>query len=135
MRQDRGYDLTDDGEKLQTELSALDVQLDRLIQPPTQNVQPLIKISAGTWSTLALLNNLDHLIGTPEDLRIRFVSTEAHMDISHRDVVIGIRNRPPDVPHLTQRKLARVHYAPYATLEAPHRWIRVLLFKRPPHVG
>ncbi|MFT5065617.1 MAG: DNA-binding transcriptional LysR family regulator, partial [Reinekea sp.] len=87
---------------------------------------PLVKVSAGTWTTLKLLTHIDQLIGDPADVRLRFVSAEAVLNISHREVVIGFRNRRPTEEGLAGRKLARVEFAPFARQSAPTRWIKVL---------
>ena len=124
-RHDRGYTLTLDGQHLLSELT----QIEHLIQQQTASVetpQPLVKISAGTWTTLALIKNLDHLAGSPSDIRLRFVSEEKKLAISHREVVIGFRNQRPTEASLVCRKLKRIEFAPYATQQAPDRWIKVI---------
>lgn len=93
---------------------------------PTTALQRLLKVSAGTWTTLALLERLDDILGHPADMRLRFVTDGALRDIRHREVVIGFRNRRPTQERLTGRALARVKFAAYATPGAPDRWIRVL---------
>ncbi|GGX43161.1 LysR family transcriptional regulator [Saccharospirillum salsuginis] len=126
VRHDRGYELTAEGKTLLEGLAEIESDLFRLTAQPTQGDRPLVKISAGTWTTLALLPHLDTLTGTPPDLRLRFISAEQVLDISHREVVIGFRNRRPTEETLVCRKLARVEFAPYATESAPERWVKVL---------
>ena len=125
IRHDRGYELTAEGRALLDELAEVEVRITRLARP-AEDAVPLVKISAGTWTTLALLGNLDALTGTPPDVRLRFVSTEAVLDIPKRQVLIGFRNRRPTEAGLAGRKLARVEFAPYATPNAPKRWIKVM---------
>ena len=87
-----------------------------------------MKISAGTWTTLALLDRLDQIIGTPADIRPRFVSDETVLDLARREVLIGFRNRRPTEDGLAGRKLLRVEFAPYARRGDPvaQHWIKVL---------
>ncbi len=126
IRHDRGYEMTEEGRKLLGELSEIEAQIIRLAAIPETDERPLVKISAGTWTTLALLQRLDEITGTPADVRIRFVSTESVLDIPRREVVIGFRNRRPTENTLAGRKLARIEFAPYASPEAPQRWIKVM---------
>lgn len=125
IRHDRGYELTADGRAFLDELTEVEARIARLTRP-TQDAAPLVKISAGTWTTLALLDKLDDISGTPPDVRLRFVSAEAVLDIAKRQVLIGFRNRRPKDAGLAGRQLARVEFAPYARANAPKRWIKVI---------
>lgn len=126
IRHDRGYELTAEGRNLLEALTEVEPRIYRLTAPPAQGTRPLVKVSAGTWTTLALIQQFDTLTGTPPDIRLRFVSEEKVLDISHREVVIGFRNRRPTEESLACRKLAHVDFAPYATESAPELWIKVL---------
>lgn len=126
IRHDRGYELTVDGRRLLDNLVDIENRLDRLTAPPDRKERPLVKVSAGSFTTMVLLDHLDEITGTPPDIRLRFLSAENILDIPHREVVIGFRNRRPTEESLAGRKLARVEFAPYASATAPQRWIRVL---------
>ncbi|WP_299967038.1 LysR family transcriptional regulator [uncultured Roseobacter sp.] len=126
VRHDRGYALTDAGARLLEGAGEVEARVRRLTTDLSQDARPLIKVSAGTWTTLALLHQLDHLVGTPPDLRLQFISTEAVLDLAHRTAAIGFRNQRPESPSLAGRRLSRVTFAAYATRDAPGRWIRVI---------
>jgi DNA-binding transcriptional LysR family regulator len=126
VRHERGYELTDEGRALVDELGALETRLIRLTDRRGQAERPLVKISAGTWTTLVLLEDLDTILGDPPDIRLRFVSAEDVLDISRREAVIGIRNGRPTEKGLAGRRITRVEFAPFARPGAPERWIRVL---------
>lgn len=126
VRHDRGYELTAQGRELLDDLTQIEGRIVRLTKPAQGGGRPLVKVSAGTWTTLALLERLDDLTGTPADIRLRFVSSETTLDISRREVLIGFRNARPTQDGLAGRKLSRVEFAPYATATAPDRWIKVL---------
>lgn len=126
IRHDRGYELTAEARNLLTALTDVEARITRLTAALGDGTRPLVKLSAGTWTTLALLEKLDAIIGSPPDIRLRFVADEATLDIRHREVVIGFRNRRPTEEGLAGRRIARVEFAPYATPDAPERWIRVL---------
>ncbi|WP_104401550.1 LysR family transcriptional regulator [Vibrio penaeicida] len=126
IRHDRGYELLADGKKLLEELTNIEVKILSLTTPASERaVRPLVKISAGTWTTLFLIENLNSLSEVLPDIRLRFVSTEKTLNITHREVVIGIRNTRPTEETLACRKLKRVDFAPYATHSAQNTWIKV----------
>ncbi|MGJ3262830.1 MAG: LysR family transcriptional regulator [Salinarimonas sp.] len=125
VRHDRGYEPTADGRKLMDDLAEIEGRILRLTVRPEAGERPLVKVSAGTWTTLALLERLDEIIGSPADVRLRFIAAESILHISRREAVIGFRNRPPSEDGLAGRRLARVEFAPYAAPGAPERWIKV----------
>ena len=127
VRRATGYELTAAGRELVPELDAIDARLARLFSGARRRRAPSVKVSAGTWTTLALLDELDRLLGDPPDVRLRFVSTEAVLSIAHRETVIGIRNERPADPGLAVRRLRPVEFAPYACADAPERWIQPLV--------
>lgn len=126
IRHDRGYEMTSDARKLLDDLQDVEARIVRLTAMPAENARPLVKISAGAWTILALLEKLDDIIGAPADIRLRFMSAEQSLDIPRREVVIGVRNARPTEEGLAGRKLSRVEFAPYASVAAPERWIRVM---------
>lgn len=127
VRHERGYELTADARKLVEELTGIEARITRVTAAPGGAERPLVKVSAGTWTTLALLEKLDDITGTPADIRLRFVSSEAMLDIARREVVIGFRNSRPTSDSLAGRRLSRVEFAAYARAGAPDRWIKVLV--------
>lgn len=126
VRHDRGYELTADGRQLLDDLTEVESRIVRLTGSPGDAERRLVKVSAGSWTTLALLDRLDDIIGSPVDIRLRFISTETTLDIPRREVVIGFRNRRPTEDGLAGRSVSRVEFAPYARADAPERWVKVL---------
>ncbi len=126
VRHARGYEMTEDGRKLFDDLSDIEARMVRLTARRSEEGLPLVKVSAGTWTTLTLLENLDAITGVPADIRLRFLSTENRLNIPHREVVIGFRNQRPTEGNLAGRRLSRVEFAPYTRKGAPRRWIKVL---------
>lgn len=126
VRHDRGYEMTSEARKLLEELTEIEARIVRLTARPDAKERPLVKVSAGTWTTLALLEKLDEITGQPADIRLRFISAETTLDMPRREVVIGFRNRRPTEESLAGRNLSRVEFAPYARTSAPERWIKVL---------
>ncbi|WED25201.1 LysR family transcriptional regulator [Vibrio sp. DW001] len=126
IRHDRGYELLAEGRKLLEELTVIESKVTSFTMTSSQSKKPLVKISAGTWTTLFLIQHIDQYSGTLDNTLIRFISTEKILDISHREIVIGIRNSRPTDESLVCRKLKRVDFAPYSTPEAPELWIKVL---------
>ncbi len=125
-RHDRGYELLTDGHQLLAEITNIETMLQRIPVSSNKTKLPLVKVSAGTWTTLALMQKLESLTGSPPDLLLRFVSTEKVLNITHRETSIGFRNQRPTDESLVCRKLSRVEFAPYATPDAPECWIKVM---------
>ncbi|MEM7711328.1 MAG: LysR family transcriptional regulator, partial [Pseudomonadota bacterium] len=100
-------------------------RIDRIATPATDDGLPLVKVSAGTWTTLALVRHLGEIAGDPPDIRLRFVPSEATLSIARREAAIGIRNRRPTGLGVAGRKLAPVAFAIYATPKARPDWIVV----------
>ena len=126
VRHDRGYELTADGRMMLADLADVETRIDALATPQGPADQPVIKVSAGTWTTLHLLSHIDTLAGTPPDLQLRFIASEDILDMPHREVAIGFRLRRPQEPNLAGKKIAQVTFAAYATEDAPDLWIKVI---------
>ena len=125
VRRSHGYDLTDAGRAMLSELEGIAGRIERITARPAGDALPLVKLSAGTWTSLLLVRRLRELAGDPPDVRIRFLAAEDILNIGRREAVIGIRNRQPVEAGLAGRKLARVHFAPYGAPGAAEGWIRV----------
>lgn len=125
VRRSHGYDLTDAGRVLLGEVENIAGKIDRITARQTGETIPLVKLSAGTWTTLAIVKRLHDLVGDPQDVRVRFIAAEDILNISRREAVIGIRNRQPAEAGLAGRKLARVDFAPYAMPGTADGWIKV----------
>lgn len=127
VRHDRGYELTQDGQTLLASLTEVENRLQPLGQLSPQVDRPLVKLSAGSWTTLALMPHIHFLQGEPADILLRFIAAEESLNISHREIVIGFRNKRPTEESFVCRKLAPVEFAAFGLAEAPLQWIKVLV--------
>ena len=126
VRRTHGYDLTAEGERLRADLAGAETAIARATTArPNGAARPLVKIAAGTWTALALGDALPAILGTPSDLRVRLLPGEDVVSISRREAAIGFRARRPTEAGLAGRRLRRVSFAPFATADAPDRWIVV----------
>lgn len=113
-RSQTGYQLTPAGKALQDRVrvmhsAAVPVQEILLSRKAT----PLIRLSAGT-ATAQFLADKFALLNRPEDgFRLHFVTTEAVLDIAHREADLGIRNRPAESGNLASLRLGTLKFAPY----------------------
>ena len=123
IRRSHGYALTDAGRDLVAALDGVADQIARATAPVREGALALVKISAGTWTSLALARHWARLTGTPADVRIRLVSTESFLSLTRREAAIAIRNAPPEGVGLAARKLARNDFAIYGRADAPTDWI------------
>lgn len=125
VRRTHGYDLTEDGERLRADLSPAEIAIARATTPVAANGLPTVRITAGTWTMLALADRLPAMIGDPPDLRVRLLQGEDVLSIPRREAAIGFRSKRPFDEGLAGRRLRRVVFAPYAARHAPDRWILV----------
>lgn len=76
---------------------------------------PIVTVSAGTWMSHFMAENLPALWTPSDGFRMCFRSTEARLDIAHREAAIGIRNARPETGNLAARPSVTVAFAPYCT--------------------
>ncbi len=125
IRHSHGYELTDEGHQLLesvTNVEAIILPYDSALNGSGGKV---IKLSAGSWMTQVLCKHLPEIVKNDEPIRLRFISSEQRLDITHRETIIGIRNQRPEDPRLATRKIGRVKFASYATDERVLDWIHV----------
>ncbi|MBX2870098.1 MAG: LysR family transcriptional regulator [Acidiferrobacterales bacterium] len=122
----RGYVLTEEGNALFNKAADLETQILPLDRSTDSSTEMLVKVSAGSWMTYALSQNIKTIFKEHASTRLRFISTEHVLNISHRETVIGIRNHRPEQPTLACRKIGRVHFAGYATTKNVKPWIKVI---------
>lgn len=119
-RSQTGYELTVLGVDLMRRVKAM-----RAAALPVQEMlsgeaaPPLIRISAGTGTAAFLADRFAALSRQGDGFRLNFVTTEAVLDIAHRQVDLGIRNREATSGNLATRRLARLKFAPYRSFSAP----------------
>lgn len=125
QRHARGYSLTPQGDDLLRRAEDIEAQILRATESTGGVHDPLVKVSAGTWMARYLANNISQIARPTDRLRLRFVSAEEKLDIAHREAVIGIRNHRPTEVSLAAQKVARVHFAIYATTPDIQDWIGI----------
>jgi DNA-binding transcriptional LysR family regulator len=114
VRRQSGYELTQDGSTLLAKALAMEAGV-RPIEDwlAVGGERSVVRVSAGTWSANFFSANFSRL-WTPEDpFRIAFKTTEARLDIVHREVEIGVRNAPAEGANLAQRRTVTVAFAPF----------------------
>lgn len=125
IRLPRSYELTEEGEVVFKKVASLEAQLLLLDGSAERDEKSLVKVSAGSWTTYGLCKNVKPIMQIANDVRVRFLSAEAVLDISRRETTIGIRNFRPTQNNLVCRKIARVRFAGYAVDKAVDSWVLV----------
>ena len=125
VRQSQGYLLTEQGQQLLDTVLAINSQMQPLQSVADNASKPPVKISAGTWMMYLLCSCASTLVDIP-GLQIQFIAADQVLDIAHREIVIGIRNRRPDSIHLAGQKINTVRFAIYASCESNSRWISIM---------
>ncbi len=113
-RGNQGYRLTGAGRALQEEAAELDDVRRRLSGWMRTAPRPKVRITAGTWNSRWLAQNLTQY-WRPDDAWVpAFLSANATLDIARREADIGIRNRRPEQSWLAGRRLRRIEFAEFA---------------------
>ncbi|WP_238364921.1 LysR family transcriptional regulator [Mesobacterium pallidum] len=120
VRSQTGYDLTPTGAALLDRVRAMQAAarpaLDLLSET---SERPLLRLTAGTATAMFLADRIAMLCGPDDPYRLTLVTTEAVLDIAHREVDLGIRNRPPEGGNLASRPLGMLRFAPYRAMSVP----------------
>ncbi|MFK7893071.1 MAG: LysR family transcriptional regulator [Granulosicoccus sp.] len=121
----RGYVLTEEGQELLARVASVEDDIYPIINTANTNTTQRVKISAGTWVTHLLCENVVKLAG-PIPVVLQFISADHVLDIGHREAIIGIRNRQPEQITLAGRPINRIRFAQYAADEHVKTWARVI---------
>lgn len=125
-RMARGYELTERGAVLLSKVVDLEAQILPLDRSAETGRSVTVKVSAGSWMTHILCQNITTILKGNESTRLLFISAEHVLDIARREAVIGIRNQRPGQNGLACRKIGRVQFAGYAVSENIEPWVRVV---------
>lgn len=120
-----GYSLTPVGQALLERVRVMQaavVPVRELLAAQAET--PLIRLSAGTATTMFLADRFNLLQRPGDGFRLNFVTTEAVLDIAHREIDLGIRNRPAETGNLASRPLGTLRFAPYRSysVSRPDCW-------------
>lgn len=126
VRLPRGYELTSEGAALFDSVAKLESQIQPLDLSADGKGQRLIKISAGSWMTQALCTRVNSILKDDDNVRLQFISSEQELNITHREILIGIRNQRPEQRGLAAKKIGRVHFAGYAISKTVKPWVKVV---------
>ena len=129
-RSQTGYRLTGPGESLMERVRGMQAAAAPIEQfVSSQTELPVVRLSAGTATAHFLADKFSALSLIGDEFRLNYVTTEAVLDIAHREVELGIRNRPADSGNLASRKLGLLRFAPYRNWSVPRpellEWIAV----------
>lgn len=121
----RGYELTEDGQALLESATKVENGISPITNAAARNSIRRIKISAGTWVTQLLSQQLVKLVSNTSII-LQFISADHVLDIAHREAVIGIRNHRPEQISLAGRHTNKIRFAVYASNEGVESWASVL---------
>ena len=114
LRSQSGYALTKSGEALFTKVRSMEAAA-RPLEGwlSSERSKPLVRISAGAGTASFMAGNFTRLWQPGDPFRLAFVTTEARLDIAHREIEIGIRNQRAESGNLASRKLQLLRFAPF----------------------
>ena len=113
-RKQTGYALTEAGRELYEharEMEAVATGIERWLDG--RGERRVVRISAGAWTSRFLALHLDRLWRPDDPMMLEFLTAAARLDIARRQADIGIRNRAPEEPRLSGRRINDVAYAVY----------------------
>lgn len=120
LRSRSGYALTKSGEELFGKVRSMEAAARPLEDwLSTERARPIVRISAGTGTASFMADNFTRLWQPDDPYKLAFVTAEARLDIAHREIEIGIRNRPADSGNLASRKLQLLRFAPFRNRHRP----------------
>ncbi|MDR7125633.1 DNA-binding transcriptional LysR family regulator [Pseudorhodobacter sp. 4114] len=119
-RTQTGYSLTLAGQALFKRVKAMHAAAVPVQEAlSSKAATPLIRLSAGTATAMFLADKYTLLSRRSDGFRLNFVTTEATLDIAHREIDLGIRNRPAEAGNLASRRLGTLRFAPYRSWSVP----------------
>ena len=130
LRSQTGYELTPDGRALLDRAGGMEAGA-RSIEDwvAAEGGRTTVRISAGTWTANFLSENFSRLWQPDDPFRIAFKTTEAKLDIAHREVEIGVRNAQPSSPNLAARRTVEVAQAAFRARNHPRagrdEWVAI----------
>lgn len=120
VRKQTGYDLTPAGRMLMDRVRVMRAAAAPAVELLYQSAgKPLVRLSAGTGTAGFLADSLGQLWRQTDDFRLHFVTTEATLDIGHREADLAIRNRRPTSGNLASIPLATLRFAPFRSWSVP----------------
>ena len=113
LRGNQGFALTAEGRALRDEAAALNGISRRLQSWKESAPATRVRITAGTWTSGWLAQNIQRFWQVDAGWVPEFLSSNAVLDISRREADIGFRNRRPEQGWLAGRRMRDIHYADY----------------------
>lgn len=115
VRHKNGYELTADAKELLSHVRSMQEASTGISRWHEQRAsEPVIKITAGTWTSRFMAQRLFEL---GSGARVRLIPDSHFFDLRKREAHLAIRNRRPTQQGLAARKLGRVTFAFYGTPE------------------
>lgn len=115
VRSQTGYRLTEAGEDLLARAEDVEAAM-RAVRSWREGTagEPVVRISAGNWTSAFLARNIGALWQPDDHFRIEFVTAYAKVDIGRRNADIGVRSDRPTEQWLAGRRVGEVAHALYA---------------------
>ena len=117
-----GIFATDDGERLLPLLREMEQTATKLQQTVGSTSQPnIVRITCGSWMGSYLSKNIEFVLGSNQNLTVEILSTKSFLDIQRREADISICNTRPSRGSLKFKRIGRIAYAVYCSVEFAKR--------------
>ena len=122
VRARTGYELAPDGQILLDRVRAMQEAAQDIVDwQETVHSMPIVRLISDNTMSCFTATSLRHLWTPHDTFRVCFKTTEAAIDLTHRDVDIGLAAERPQLGNVAVRRSVAVAYAPYCAQGFDHR--------------
>jgi DNA-binding transcriptional LysR family regulator len=113
-----GYDLTFHGRDLLSRVQEMDGQSKSIQTWLSQlDERPVVRVTAGFWTSVFLARHLREISVGSTGPRIELLTGANFLNLSRREADIAVRNKVPDIQGLAKKRIGRVSFAIYGSVE------------------
>ncbi len=109
-----GYRLTNEGRQLFSYAEHMEEQYELILSwRKRRDPRPIVRIAAGSWTSIFIARNLNLLCDEEVMPRIHIISGANFLNFSRREADIGIRNQRPEQQGLARQRIGSVTFGVY----------------------
>ncbi|MFY0679370.1 MAG: LysR family transcriptional regulator [Thalassovita sp.] len=113
-RSQAGYEVTSHGRELLSRVREMAGQSQSIHAWLSHlDQRPVVRVTSGFWTSVFLAQNLREIAPAATDPRIELRSGAAFLNLSRREADIAVRNKRPEQPELTCKRIGQVRFAIY----------------------
>jgi len=115
-RHQTGYSLTQHGRELLVKVQEMETHSNSIQTWRAQlDQRPVVRITAGSWTSVFLAQHLEEITGGARGPRIEFLSGASFLSVSRREADIAIRNKIPEQQGIAKTRIGPVSFGIYGS--------------------